>query len=172
MNYLKLGLVGKMNNWADQLIAEYKEGRSSLKSIHEVLGETEIDNLDKTQINSMIDSMTYAIDWMEIGREPDTYRGADRRDAYRFSSYEDMDIIPDITAELKKERESFYMDRGQRQALINLLRNFSDRERQCFVMYEAEHLSMQKIADRLGISKWTVRTYIYRAREKVEAIIV
>src|SRR5699024_12880430 len=112
-------------------------------------------------------SMTYSIDWMETGRQPDSYRGVDKRDIYRISQYEYMDIIPDITEELRKEREPFYMDREQRQALIKLFERFSDRERQCFLMYEAEGLSMQKIAERWGISKGTVQMYIKRAKAKV-----
>lgn len=158
-------------SWADILIDEYKEGRTELEEMHKLLGDTEYDLEDKSQINGMVDSMTYSIDWMETGRQPDSYRGVDKRDIYRISQYEDMDIIPDITEELRREREPFYMDRGQRQALIKLFERFSDRERQCFLMYEAEKLSMQKIADRLGISKGTVQMYIKRAKDKVKIII-
>ena len=155
---------------AGSLIPAYKEARADLREMHELLGDTEYDQEDKSQINSMVDSMTYSIDWMETGRQPDSYRGVDKRDIYRISQYEDMDIIPDITEELRKEREPLYMDREQRQALIKLFERFSDRERQCFLMYEAEGLSMQKIADKLSISKATVQSYINRARSKVKEI--
>lgn len=158
-------------SWAEVLIEEYKEGRADLREMHELLGDSEYDQEDKSQINSMVDSMTYSIDWMETGRQPDSYRGVDKRDIYRISQYEDMDIIPDITEELRKEREPLYMTQEQKQALIKLFERFSDRERQCYVMYEAEGLSMQKIADRLGIKKRTVQQYIERAREKVKMII-
>lgn len=157
-------------SWADRLINEYKDGRKSLRKAHEFLGDNEYDDTKETLINGMIDEMTYVIKWLETGREPDTYRGADKRNAYRLSSYEDMEIIPDINKELRKEREPLYMDRRQRKALINLFNRFSERERQCFLMYEAEKLSMQEIADRLEISKGTVQTYINRAKSKVEEI--
>lgn len=157
-----------ISNWADELIPQYKKGQKDLKIMHRDLTDSEIDQLDKTQINGMIDSMSYSLEWMEIGREPGTYRGVDRKNAYRPKQYEDMDIIPDITEQL--EREPLYMDREQRQALIQLFRNFSDRERQCYIMHEAEQLSMQKIADYLDISKGTVQTYIRRAKEKVQSI--
>lgn len=156
--------------WAEQLINEYHEGRETLDDMRDILTESQTDQLDKTQINSMADSMDFSIEWMETGRQPGTYRGADKRNVYRIKQYEDMDILPDINEQLRQEREPLYMDREQRQSLIQLFRNFSDRERQCYIMYEAEQLSMQKIADRLGISKWTVRTYIDRAREKVKEI--
>lgn len=159
-----------MTNWTDKLIPQYKEGRKGLGFMQEELTDSEFDRMDKSQINSMIDSMTYSIDWMETGRQPDNYRGIDKKNAYRPMQYDAMEIIPDITEQLEKEREPLYMDREQRQALIQLFRNFSDRERQCFIMYEAEQLSMGKIADKLGISKGTVQTYIKRAKEKVEQI--
>lgn len=168
--YLKKGLGGRMTNWVDELIPQYKKGRRDLKEMSNNLSDNEIDRVDKTQINSMIDSMGFSIDWMETGRQPGVYRGADRRDVYRAKQYDDMDVIPDITEQLEKEREPLYMSREQRIELLHLFRSFSDRERQCFIMYEAEQLSMQKIADKLGLSKWTVRTYIDRAKGKVEAI--
>jgi RNA polymerase sigma-70 factor (ECF subfamily) len=59
----------------------------------------------------------------------------------------------------------------QRRALIYLFNSFSNRERQCYLMYEAEGLSMQKIADRLDIKKRTVQQYIERAREKVKLVL-
>lgn len=159
-----------MTNWADDLISEYKEGRKELNAMHRNLGDSDLDTLDKSKINSMVGSMTYSIDWMETGRQPGLFRGVDKRDAYRAKQYEEMDVIPDITQHLKQEREPLYMDQQQRKDLFTLFKNFSERERQCFVMYEAEQLSMGEIANRLEISKGTVQMYIKRARNKVEEI--
>lgn len=161
---------GQVGMWAEQLINEYHEGKATLNDMRNNLTDSELDQLDKTQINSMADSMDYSLEWLEVGREPGTYRGADKRNIYRIKQYEDMDILPDITEQLRKEREPLYMDREQRQSLIQLFRNFSDRERQCYIMHVSEQLSMQKIADRLGITKATVQSYISRAKEKVERI--
>ncbi len=157
-------------NWADELIPQYKEGLSDLECISGNLTDSLEDCVDSTQINSMIDSMGFSVEWMETGRQPGTYRGVDKRDAYRPKQYDEMDIIPDITEQLEKEREPLYMDRAQRQALIHLFKNFSNRERQCYLMYEAEQLSMGKIAEKIGISKGAVQMYIRRARSKVEEI--
>lgn len=163
----------ELENWADQLLAEYDEGRKDLRKMKRNLNDDfQIDLQDKSKINSMIDSMTYSMDWMETGRQPDMYRGIDKKNKYRAKFYDDMDIIPDINEELRKEREPLYMSREQRMDLLHLFRSFSGRERQCFIMHVAEGLSMQKIADKIGISKWTVRTYIDRAKEKVEEITV
>ena len=158
----------ELENWADELLAEYKDGRRDLARLKSKLEPELLE--DKSKINSMISDMSFSIDWMTKGRQPDLYRGVDRKNAYRAKRYEDMDIIPDMNEESRKELESLYMSQGQRTALLQLFYSFSDRERQCYIMHAAEGLSMQKIADRLGLSKWTVRTYIDRAKEKVEEI--
>ena len=159
-----------MTNWADELIPEYKQGRKDLKIMKHELTDDDLENLDKTHINSMVDSMSFSIEWMETGRQPGVYRGIDKKNAYRPKQYDDMDVIPDITEQLEKERESLYMSPEQRKSLLHLFKTFSDRERQCFIMYEAEQMSMKEIAVKLGISKATVQVYIKRARDKVEEI--
>ncbi|WP_207667479.1 MULTISPECIES: sigma-70 family RNA polymerase sigma factor [Clostridia] len=126
------------------------------------------DREDKKHINSMINDMSESIEWMKTGRQPGLYRGVDKKNAYRKKQYDEIEIIPDIIEQI--EREPLYMDQAQRQALIRLFKTFSDRERQCYIMYEAEQLSMQQIADRLGIKKRTVQQYIERARVKVKKI--
>ncbi|MGJ9460104.1 sigma-70 family RNA polymerase sigma factor [Oceanobacillus sp. CF4.6] len=153
----------ELENWADRILDEYKDGRRDLGRMKSYLDPESY--MDKKQINSMIDDMSFSIDWMKTGRQPGLYRGVDKRDAYRIKQYDEIEIIPDIAEQL--ERESLYMDQEQRQSLLKLFKNFSDRERQCYIMYEAEQLSMQKIANRLGIKKRTVQQYIERAREKV-----
>jgi len=162
-----------VSNWIDNLISEYKTGQEELLKLKDTLkpNVSYLDAQDLKQIDSMIGSMSYSVEWLEKGRQPDSYRGIDKKDAYRLKYYEDMDILPDINEELRKEREPLYLSREQRRLLLNLIRSFSNRERQCFIMYEAEGLSMQKIADRLGISKGTVQTYINRAKKKIDLIV-
>ena len=116
----------------------------------------------------MIDRMTFSIEWMQKGRQAGLYRGADKKNVYRVKQYDKMDVIPDITEQMK--REPLYMGNDQRRILLQLFRNFSERERECYVLHEAEQLSMQKIADKLELKKRTVQQYIERAREKVKLI--
>lgn len=156
----------QLENWADRLLAEYRDGRKDLRKMKNNLEPWLTE--DEKQINSMLDSMTYSIDWLETGKQPDSFRGVDKKDVYRVKQYDEIEIIPDITEQL--EREPLYMNQEQRQTLIRLFRTFSVRERQCYIMYEAEQLSMQQIADKLGIKKRTVQQYIERARQKVENV--
>lgn len=158
-----------IDKWADKLIFEYSQGLEGLHHLREQLPDNLDGEIDKSYINSMIDSMSYSLEWMKNGRQPGVYRGVDKKDAYRVLQYEDMDIIPDIK-EQYGERERLYMTSEQKEDLLHLLNRFSERERQCFIMYEAEQLTMQQIADELGISKATVQSYINRARTKVKEL--
>ncbi|WP_056829695.1 hypothetical protein [Psychrobacillus sp. FJAT-21963] len=60
-----------MDNWADILIQEYKEGKKELKR----LKERAIDDDDIKQINSMIKCMSYSIDWMATGDNREHIKG-------------------------------------------------------------------------------------------------
>lgn len=155
-------------NWADELILEYKDEKRALHGMHAALSDFPQDKHDKTQINSMLESMDYAIEWMETGRQPDSYKGAEMRGIYQF---EDMDILPDITENLKEERGQLYMDREQRKLMLRLFRFLSDRERQSYIMFKAEGISMGEIAKRFGVSKGTVQSYIKRAKRKIEEVV-
>jgi len=154
-------------NWADELIGEYKVGKKVLREMHTELVDSPSGKQDRSQINSMVDSMDFSTKWMQTGREPGTHRGAGIRGIYQFA---DMDILPDINEHLREEREKLAMSGDQRKLLLQVFRLLSDRERQCYIMYEAEGMSMSAIAHKLGVSKAAVQIYIRRAREKVERI--
>lgn len=152
------------------LLEQYIEARKELKKMLKKLGNSERDNEDKTQINSMIDDMTLAIDWMKTGCNP-FGKGADINKIYHIYYYEDMDILPDIYKELRKERDTLHIPEKQQKQLTKIFNELSDRERQCYVLFKAEKMSMQQIALQLDISKASVQTYIKRAKEKIEKII-
>ena len=152
-----------MENWADKLIHEYNEGKKELNA----LKEKSIDAMDIKQINSMIDSMSYSIDWMTTGRQPGTYRGIDKRAVYQRQYISSMEVIPDITEQLETEPKQLYMTREEKIILADILAALSHRERYCYIMYVSQGLSMSKIAEEIGLSKGTVQMYIKRAKEKV-----
>jgi len=155
-------------NWADELIVEYKVGKKALREMHTELVDSPSCQQDRSQINSMVDSMDFSTKWMQTGREPGTHRGAGIRGIYQFA---DMDVLPDINEHLREEREKLAMNGDQRRLLLQVFRLLSDRERQCYIMYGAEGMSMSEIGLKLGISKWTVRTHIDRARAKVNNVM-
>ena len=67
-------------NWADELIGKYTVGKRDLGRMKDQLDRgNSIDKNDLRQINIMIKSMTFSMEWLETGRQPGTYRGADKR---------------------------------------------------------------------------------------------
>ncbi len=153
-----------MDNWADRLIHEYKEGKKELN----LLKEKSIDALDIKQINSMIDSMSYSIVWMTTGRQPNTYRGVDKRAVYQRQCIQTIECIPDIREQLDTEPKQLYMTREEKIILADILAALSHRERHCYILHVSQGLSMSKIAEEIGLSKGTVQMYIKRAKEKVK----
>ncbi|MGR6896980.1 sigma factor-like helix-turn-helix DNA-binding protein [Rummeliibacillus sp. BSL5] len=155
-----------MENWADNLLQEYKENRAAL---HKMKAKIDIDNFeDETQINSMIESMTFAIDWMETGRNPDAYRGVDKRSIYQKQFFESIDVIPDITDQLYDiNSKQLYMSQDEKKRLAKIFASWSHKERICYVKHVVEQKSFQQIANELKLSKSTVQTNINRAKSKV-----
>ena len=159
-----------MLSWVDKLVPEYIEGRQDMKKrADQVDRANPIEMNDLKQFNSMIDSMTYSLEWMTTGRQPNTYRGVDEKAVYQRRSYENIDLIPDIAEQLESEVEKkLYMTKEEKIILADILSSFSLRERQCYILHMAQGMSWSEIADELGVSKSTVQTHITRARSKVE----
>lgn len=158
-----------MLSWADELIQEYTVGQLELTKRAAMLDkENPADKDDLTQINSMIESMSFSIDWMATGRQPGTYRGAEKRAVYQKQYIESMDIIPDITEQLETDHKHLYLSKEEKIILADIFASMSHRERQCYVLHEGQGMSMAKIADEIGLKKRTVQQYIERAREKVK----
>src|SRR5699024_6764509 len=119
------GQDGRMTAyWADEVIRWHKVSGNELKYAKIGLTDSVQDYEYVCQYNRMIDSMEFTNEWIETCRQPGVYSGVDKRDAYKVKQYDEMEITPDINEELREEREPLYMDRGERQALIQLFRNF------------------------------------------------
>jgi|SRR5690625_2980662 len=153
-----------MSNWADDLIVEYEQGREGLREMKKVLSDTEYDKLDKRQINSMIRTMSFSIDWMKTGKEPGNLRGIDRRSIHQRRVLMDMELFPSL--EIYPEDKELTED--DKQILINILSTLSARERQCFILHNAYQMSMNEVGKELNISKSAVQTFLERANKKVK----
>lgn len=142
--------------WADKLITQYEEGRKELKNIN-------IENIsDKEKVNSMISSMTYSIDWLKIGHDPEVFRGVDISQAYHKQFYGNMDLFP--AALQPEERE---ITDEERDAVLIMLMSLTPRERECFVLHHAYMLTQYDIAKELGIGRTSVQKYLERAKKKI-----
>src|SRR5690606_9286482 len=148
---------------------EYEDGRRELHKMKRKLSDSEFGKIDKTQINSMINDMSFVIKWLETGKNPEEMRGVNIRNVYRLRYLEKMDMLPDIQEEFK--REQLVLSSEQKRIIMQIFTTLSDRERDCFVLHTSQNMSMSEIADELNISKATVQVYIQRAKEKIERII-
>lgn len=159
-----------MLSWADKLIQEYTSGKQELKRCADRLDRNNpIEMEDLKHFNSMIESMSYSLEWMTTGRQPGTFRGADEKAVYQRRSYENIDLIPDIAEQLENDSEKqLYMTKEEKIILADILTSFSLRERQCYILHVAQKRSMSDIANELGVSKSMVQQSIRRAKKKVE----
>lgn len=161
-----------MNNWVDEMIASYTAHRRTLSEMKRNLNpENSKDAEDEKLINSMIRDMSETIDWLETGRDPKVRKGVHVNSIYHVQQMDNMDLIPDIEAQLREEndinKKDLYLTKEEKIILGDIFSSFSLRERQCYILHEGQKMSMSAIADELGLKKRTVQQYIERAREKV-----
>lgn len=158
-----------MKVWADELLHEYGIHKKDLERRRDRLDHNDFHaKQDLTQINSMIESMNFSMEWLETGRQPGTFKGIDKKSIYQHQSFSNMDFIPDITEQLEEGPKQLYMTAEEKIILADIFASLSLRERQCFILHEAGGISMGKIADELGITKSSVQYYIRHARNKVK----
>ncbi|MGY0692633.1 sigma-70 family RNA polymerase sigma factor [Virgibacillus sp. FSP13] len=150
--------------WADELILQYEQGRKGLSEKKRDLSNENLrDKSDKSQINSMISTMTESIEWMTTGREPGKFRGADKRSAYQRRSMEDMDMFPSL--DIVPEEKSLSND--EKQAVFDILSELSPRERQCFLLHKVYFMTYAQVSEELKIGRSTVQKYVERAKNKI-----
>ncbi|MGE7931856.1 RNA polymerase subunit sigma-70 [Viridibacillus arvi] len=152
--------------WAHDLLIEYSKGKKELQRMKVQLKKD--DREVEKQINSMIDSMTFAINWMETGRDPDSHRGIDKKSIYHKQFFESIDVIPDITDQLYDiDSKQLYMTSEEKSILADIFTSWSLKERHCYIEHVVNNKSLQTIANDLNIGKSTVQKYIERAKNKV-----
>lgn len=159
-----------MKVWADELLHEYGIHKKDLERRQERLDRNDFHSKqDLAQINSMIESMNFSMEWLETGRQPGTFKGIDKKSIYQYQSFSNMDFLPDITEQLEEVPKQLYMTAEEKIILADIFASLSLRERQCYILHEASEMSMEKIADEVGIERRTVQQYIERAREKIKS---
>ncbi|MGM7634180.1 sigma-70 family RNA polymerase sigma factor [Bacillus sp. Hm123] len=149
------------------LIYEYKHSLRELKKMKTAIEAkeelTELDQQDKSMINSMISEVEFAIQWMVSGRNPDAMRGADRSGAYTLDPKLLEAVVPN--REVIEERK---LTADEQWLLDDVLADLTKRERDVFTLVRAEGLTLEHTAELLGITKSSVQTYLERAERKIE----
>jgi len=141
-------------NLIAELIVQYSDGIRHLDSYRRSLDRSNPNEADESRtVAGMLSDMRYALDWMRRGRRPGSRKGAEKRDIYR-------------RRELLQSAEP--MTEEERRRLIDCVAVMTERELTCWLLHMAHGLTQNEIADRLKVSRASVRMYLDRAKKKVE----
>ncbi|EUJ29615.1 sigma factor-like helix-turn-helix DNA-binding protein [Listeria cornellensis] len=165
-----------------KLKKEYQSGRLDLLRILDSMPKEESQGVpgkrivnskkkDKaTLIREMISDMTFAIDWMRTGREPNSIRGIERQGVYNNTVHMDPMILANMigASMTQKEVDEYPLNEYEAEILEFFHSILSDREKECFMLVRANEYSFHEAAEALHIEKGTVQEYIRRAEEKLK----
>ncbi|MFC5703179.1 sigma-70 family RNA polymerase sigma factor [Cohnella faecalis] len=152
--------------WVKERLKEYAKGKRQLEASRKLLSP---DHPDQVHLAGMISDMAYAIKWMQSGRQPGIYRGVERRGMYREPFVLDKDLFPSLQE--AEPVSPIRLTTEQRQAALEAIRAMSDRERDCYLLYATQGLSYAQIGSALGLSRYTVKEYVQRAKSKAQQAI-
>ena len=143
-----------MRTWVEELIEQYTSGVRDLERYRKSLDRTDLyEAEDAKTVSGMLSDMRYALDWMRRGRRPGSRKGAERRDIYRRR---------ELLAQVEPLTEE------ERRRLIDCVAVMTERELACWLLHMAHGLTQNEIADRMNISRASVRVYLERAKRKVQ----
>lgn len=127
-----------------------------------------------SKLNSIIDSLQFSIDWMELGHEP-----APRRAIHRRSGLQREVNVTDV----ETMRQWFVYEHGNayefednepkisewdKIRMEDAMSTMSAQEKKVFLLKHEKNLSLSQISDELEISIRSVRSYLHRGEEKIQ----
>ncbi|EAE3552000.1 sigma-70 family RNA polymerase sigma factor [Listeria monocytogenes] len=127
-----------------------------------------------SKLNSILDSLQFSIDWMELGHEP-----APRRAIHRRSGLQREVNVTDV----ETMRQWFVYAHGNayefednepvisewdKIRMEDAMSTMSAQEKKVFLLKHEKNLSLSQISDELEISIRSVRSYLHRGEEKIQ----
>lgn len=144
--------------WVDDLIRQYNAEVRQLEEHRQTLEAGDACDVraqeDAVTVSGMLSDMRYALDWMRRGRRPGSRRGAEQHDVYRRR---------ELLA-----KASGIVNPDEHRNLIECVAVMTERELTCWLLHMAHGLTQNEIADRLGVSRASVRIYLERAKQKAQ----
>lgn len=155
--------IGHWNESVTDLIPGYRHTRRTL----ELARERSTEKANRETIGSMLSDVDYALEWLHTGRRPGARRGVER--GYRVRTWDPawLDTYRSPSG-WSVERESRDLTQEERFRIEEAMRDLSERERQCFMLYHVDGMSEYEIALELHLGRSTVQTYLERAKLKIE----
>ncbi len=123
---------------------------------------------EESILTSIIDSLTYSIQYLETGREPGTRRGVHRRSREQREVLMDPQSYQFIRIAVTKKQAENRVSEADKERLEDTLSILTQREREAFMLVRGRGLSFEKAASLLEIKKTTVQTLVERAEQKVQ----
>lgn len=139
--------------------------RKQLEAYKQSLDKENAAEADEFKIvGGMISDLNYSMEWLERGRRPGNRRGIERQSVYQRTALLDVDLFPSLNLEPEREIPS---DDADKRALIDILWNLSNRERQCYVLHMSHGMSYSEIAREIGVTRTSVQKFVERAKKKI-----
>ena len=176
---------------AESLLEEYKQTLSDTRILVKrlkirkqiALDQEEPDELEVISVqqdidvaNSWISNLKYCIKWLKTGRQPGSTRGAERRSAYeREKPFDPMVMQRFFRSEgtvylWDQEDKAFEVSESERQIIRTALAVLSEREQEVYLMSRGHSLTQNSIAEKMCLSRSTVKTMLSRADKKIARI--
>lgn len=126
---------------------------------------------DKKIINSWISNLNYSIKWMEIGRQPNSMRGIERRSVYQNQILVDPSTLKDT---IEENQDVFKVDDEQEEESLEYLESLTEerldmlskRDRDIYLM-SINGMPANEIAEYMHMKYNTVYKIIERSRQKI-----
>lgn len=150
-----------MSTWVDTVKHELAIDKRTLIAYRQTLDTKDLhQGLESDMVGEMISDMHFALECIRRGRIPGNRRGVDQRGVYQRTELALMfpSLVPNVTE----------LTNDEKRKIIDVLVSLSNRERSCFLMHVTKGLTYAEIAIKLEVSIRTVRSYIDRAKDKVQ----
>lgn len=149
----------------EDLIQEYQQ---TLKIVLKAHKEATVER-ERLLLGRMVSDLRYAIQWMAAGRQPEVVRGMERRAAYQREVLTDPHHFDMFKHDQLFRKEGSSLSTQQIKQVKDVLRLFSPREKEVYLMSRGQGISFAEIASLLGISRGAVGEFIRRAEKKITA---
>ena len=152
------------------LIQQYKESLRKVRKAKETANE-----VDRSILSGMERDLEFAIKWMKTGRMPGNHRGVESPHAYHREIPVDPQRFPFEKYETPFEQHDGYVRTGrlsedEAEFFYSSLDALTEKQREVFLMYYRDWMSLEEIAETLGVPKTTAQDRLERARQKIERI--
>lgn len=121
-------------------------------------------------VGNMISDLKYAIEWIETGRRPGAKRDIDRRSVYELTYHMDPVVLENYARaeEPMEEEQPVELSEGDKLRIEDALSVLTESEKDVFMMYHVQQLSMEQIAQCRKVKKTSVQNQLERAKKKIK----